>query len=335
MAIDPLDTSVTAALRAWRTQHSAGVALSVALGLCAPLCDTTETRQCFQDACARAGGSADIEGIFAALRPLFTEAERGVLLAGWKSGRIEEVMDAVAGQREQWALARSKVRSGMLLPAAILLMASFIAPLPGFFAEGGSGLGYLISAFTPLLIAYLAWRFIGNLALARARRTPADTARMERLDEIVLGLPIAGEMDRQRNQAEFAGTLGLLISAGMPITTALDICASAMPNSVYGREVARCAAAVREGGVPLSSVIQAGPLWPPRFIAAVVVGEQSGTLDAALARLASQAREEYTRAVERLAEWLPRLVYGLVALFVLFNIVKLLVMLSGFYQIPV
>src|SRR5438045_3946421 len=100
MPIDPLDHSVTEALRAWRVQHSAGIDVMQSLNQCAQLCRDDIARTAFQNAAQRATSGEGHAGMLDALRPALNEAERAVINAGWQSGRVESVLDAVVTQRE-------------------------------------------------------------------------------------------------------------------------------------------------------------------------------------------------------------------------------------------
>ncbi|MGD0092587.1 MAG: type II secretion system F family protein [Planctomycetota bacterium] len=328
MAIDPLDESVTAALRGWQIQHAAGVGVAQALESCATLCQTRETRECFQAASNRA--AAGFEDILESLRPLLAPAELALLAAGWKGGRFEAVLAAAAAQRELWAATRRKVRSRMMLPVGVLLLAAFVAPLPRFLTDGSGG-GYLSSALLPLAVAFLAWRCGGAWLQARSKPRGPGAGEPLKFDRFLLSLPIVGEIERQRSLAQFAGALGLLSGSGMPLLAALETCARAVPNRVYEREIRRFAAHAGQGR-PLSSALGDESLWPAPFVAAVVVGEKSGALEKTLLHLSNAAREDYSRAVERLGEWLPRIAYGLVALYVIWQIFQLVSRVGGMYQ---
>jgi type IV pilus assembly protein PilC len=301
-------------------QQHAGVDVSQALNTSAPICDFAEGRRCFEEASKRVAKGGGIEHSLDALRPLLSDGERAVLAAGWNSGRTEEVMDAVIAQRELWLQARTKIRSGMALPVIVLVMASFIAPLPNFIANGGA-LEYLISAAIPLGIAFLAWRFLSSRL---ENRTGS-------LDRTLLDLPIVGEFEKQRSISEFASLLSLLLSAGISISQALKICGCAVVNSVYREEIRRLEAVVSKGN-PLSSAMHAGKLWPPEYIASIVTGEKSGRLDDVLARLGANARERYIAAVDALVQWLPKIAYGIVALFIIVQIARLVGSLAVHYQ---
>ena len=321
MPIDPLDRSVTEALRAWRVQHNAGIDVTSTLTSCATLCSTLEAKATFQNAAQQTQTGGDIGGILNALRPTLSEAERAVISAGWQSGRVESVLDAVVEQRELWSAARSKIRSQLVLPFFILLFASFVAPVPAFIAGRIGFGGYVLSAGTPLLVAYFAWRLL--------ERTMAT--RSSKLDALLLEIPLLSRLEKSRCLSDFASVLSILISAGTSISIALEVCARAASNSLYRADIERFAIIVK-GGNPLSSAMRTGALWPHEFIAAIEVGEKSGTLDASLARLGKQLRERYSDSVEQLAAWLPRILYGLVALFVIIQIAMLVMQIAGIYN---
>lgn len=328
MTIDPLDESVTAALRAWQVQHGAGLSVAQTLESCATLCRTELARDCFRAASKRAADG--VEAMLGALRPVLSAAELALLAAGWEGGHVEQVLAGMTARRELWAQARRQMRSRLVLPLAMLLVAALVAPLPALFAGGGI-LAFLFSALAPLAVAFLLWRAGVSLLQARARRREAPVIEELPADRTLLGLPVVGEMERQRNLAEFAGLLGLLSGSGLPLSAALVACARAAPSSVYGQAIMRCAEGVGKG-LPLSSALRDESVWPAPFAASVVIGEKSGTLDETLLRLGNEAREEYGRAVEKLSEWLPRIVYCLVALFVIVQIFMLASRLAGIYE---
>ncbi|MCY3022043.1 MAG: type II secretion system F family protein [Planctomycetota bacterium] len=318
---DPFDHSVTEALRAWRMQHGAGIDTVQTLLMCAPICRSSRARACFEAASQRISGGDGIEGALQALSPVLSEAERFVIAAGWSGGRVEAALDAVVAQRELWLQTRSKIRSGMVLPVLVLLVASFVAPLPGFLVGEGSIQGYLFSALLPLAIAGVAWKVFSALL----------TSRPPGLDSLLLTVPLARQYEKQRSLSEFSSLLSLLLNAGVPIIQALQLCGRAVRNSLYREEIARCAAIV-EKGQPLSSALKPGRFWPPEYVAAVATGEKAGSLDAMLGRLGDQARERYTAAVMVFSLLLPKLIYGMVGLFVIWQIFQLVSRLAGVYN---
>jgi type IV pilus assembly protein PilC len=328
--IDPLDVSVTEALRAWKVQHEAGVSAVDALLNSAMVCRGA-ARACFEAAAQRARDGEGFDRLMDALRPALPEAECAVIVAGWQGGSAETVLDSVIRQRELWQQTRRRVRSGMVLPAGVLLLASFIAPLPNLVLNGGMVV-YCLSALLPVALAVGLWLVAARIFRARARQCVLADGRPGppgTLDHVLLAIPLAAEIERSRSMAEFASVLANLLKSGVRIDHALEITARVVRNGVYRRDVARFAETTQRG-TPLSSALSAcdASLWPPEFVSAVVVGEQAGALDETLARLAESARERYVRAIDHIGEWTPKLMYALVALYVIYIIFSLY---SGLY----
>ena len=326
MSVDTLDHSVTEALRALRVQHASGVAVELSLSTCATVCSAGSSRACFLEAASRAKKGESIESLMEALSPVLSETERATVVAGWNGGRIEAVLDSVVSQRELWYSARRRIRAQMIMPVLVLVIASFVAPVPAFIAGQIGPIGYFASALTPLLICFFGWSFLARIlwgrrpeAIAGPNTPPAPPTST---DEYKLRLPVITSVERNRCLAEYASCLGNLLSAGVPITQALETCARAMSNGVYRQAVARSADVTR-GGNLLSTSLFPTDIWPQDFVAAVRVGEQSGKMDEVLLRYADNARENYVRAIDAFAEWLPRIIYGVIALFVIYNIFKL------------
>ena len=101
MPIDPLDHSVTEALRAWRVQHSAGIDVTQTLTQCAQLCHDDVARRAFQNAAQRATGGEGHTGMLDALRPALNEAESlPMLLPHLLPSEVAEVILADGGSSE-------------------------------------------------------------------------------------------------------------------------------------------------------------------------------------------------------------------------------------------
>ena len=327
MPVDLLDPTVTEALRAWQMQLEAGIAASDALRLSATVCGPRAARVAFEEAARRAERGCSPGELLDALAEVVSPGERAVLAAGFKSGRTDAALAGVVELRELWARTRRTVRAKLVLPLAVLLIACFVAPLPRFVMTGDVVL-YLLSAAALPVLAIFAWLAAENVLQSAARREANGAST---LDHLVLSLPVLGGVVRARNEALAAALLSQMIAAGLLLSDALAATAAALTNGVYREEFLRLSQFVR-GGRPLTEALRAGRLWPPEFTAAVAVGEQSGALEESFRRLGLQARERYERRVTTLAEWLPRLLYVLVALFVLVNIAIMLGSIFDIYR---
>ena len=335
MPADPYDHSVTEALRAWRVQHSAGIAVGPSLETCAAICTFNSGKNCFLAAARHANGGGSIEQLLSALEPLLSQGERSTIAAGWNGGRADAVLDAVIAQRELWEIAMRKIRSHMMLPLLTLLMASFIAPLLEL-VRCGNVLMYFYSALFPIIIAAVVWKISAYLLQRRARVATtggpgALPKSADAFDRLLLSLPVVSQIEKNRNVSEIFMLLSNLISAGVTLSSALDMAAHCASNGVYRTELYRCSKMVQNGNA-LSKMLVLGNLWRVEQIAAVEVGEISGSLDDALARIGNFARDRYVASIDRFAEWLPRFMYGIIAMFMLISIFHGVSVIFGIYQ---
>jgi type IV pilus assembly protein PilC len=324
--IDTLDPVVTEALRSWRVQLEAGIASAEALEMSGGLLRGVG-RACFHQASARTAKGDGITTVLDALSPVLTPSERAILAAGWGAGRIEPTIDALVRQRELWRDARRRIAAKLMLPIATLVVAAFVAPLPMLFAEGGSIVMYFIYVAIPLVLAsalaVAAMVFVHMRATARVFNADGTPVPASGVDKLLLSVPLIAYLERLRCLAEFGEVLSHLLGAGAPIVQALESTAGAVRNGCYREEIVRLSRDAAKGfSFSTSMGEEPGELWPREFTAAVTVGERAGELDRTLARLAKEAREAYTRGIEQFAEWLPRFIYGLVALFVIWNIIR-------------
>jgi type II secretory pathway component PulF len=334
MGIDPLDPFVTEALRAWLVQYEAGIAPSEALRLAGTVCRSHTAQAAFADGAQRAARGSDAAEVLAVLAAVLPESERAVLAAGFKSGRLDAALGSVIGKRELWHATRAKIRARLALPGIVLLMAAFIIPLPGL-VLGGSMWIYVLSVAAPLAVAGAVWHLAGAAARARiaspVQEGQAVPAPVSRLDGLLLNLPVVAGLERARNLGESAGLLADLLGAGVVLSEALATCARTAPNGEYRGDLSRMAQQVLTG-TPLAQALTPGRLWPADFCAALAVGEHAGALEETARRLGRQWREQYAADVEQLGEWLPRLLYALVVLFILWGILQVVVQIIPHYS---
>jgi len=323
--VDPLDHSVTEALHALGMQVQAGIPLVRSLTSCGQMCRLASARAAFTEAAQGADAGKSFDQILASLGGVLSYTERTILAAGWEAGRAEEAIGLVVEQRQLMYRTRREMRTHMLLPAVTFTAACIIAPLPRLFLGGTmreylfSSLGPLVGAAAVLLIVRVAGRWRQRRHAGHLGDRPPAAGMVDRLG---LALPVWGLVERRRNQSEFGLLMGNLLSAGISLIDALRLAAIALPNGVYRQQIAVCREAVIAGGT-LSEALSTAGRWPPTWIASLEVGEVSGELDTALRRLGEQAHEGYVRAVRALGTWLPRLIYALVSLYIIYLIFQL------------
>lgn len=118
---------------------------------------------------------------------------------------------------------------------------------------------------------------------------------------IALKLPVFGDIIKKVAVARFTRTLGTMVSSGVPILEALNICARTAGNKVVERDVQRARVAISEGKSmvePLSESV----VFPPMVIQMIGVGESTGALDAMLAKVAEFYEDEVDNAVHAMKQ---------------------------------
>lgn len=232
--------------------------------------------------------------------------------AGEAGGALEQALTRLAQLGESEADLRSRLVSASVYPLFVLLFAltattfllTFVIPkLSTIFVESGQ----LLPWPTRVLLAVSGvvtrwwWAIPGALVLAgwafvRWRATPAGRAA---LDQALMAVPGVRTLVRKLDTARFARTLGVMVSQGVPVLQSLEIVARNVSNTVLRRAVERIRESVRDGS-SIAAALNASRAFPAFVGNMVAVGEESGTVDAALLKVASAYEREIDRAVRTL-----------------------------------
>ena len=106
-----------------------------------------------------------------------------------------------------------------------------------------------------------------------------------RFDQFKLRVPIFGPLVRKVIISRFTRTLGTLISSGVPIMQALEVVAKAVENKVVSQAIENVRSSIREGE-SIAIPMQASGLFPPMVVQMTAVGEETGSLDSMLQKVA-------------------------------------------------
>jgi type IV pilus assembly protein PilC len=241
--------------------------------------------------------------------------------AGEQAGLLDGMLLNLAEHQEKTESLKKRVHSALTYPALVMLVAVVVSSLllvmvvPQFeslFHGFGAALPPLTQAVIalsqamqtlgPLLVIVTVALGYGLVELKR-RSEPFNRG----LDRALLSLPITGRVLRQAAVARFTRTLSVLMAAGVPLIEALPSVAGACGNRVYADAVHAVRRQIATGSSLQRALRQTG-LFPEQVIQMVAVGEESGTLDAMLARVG----EFYQVAVDNQVEALSKLVEPLI-----------------------
>jgi type IV pilus assembly protein PilC len=278
---------------------------------------------------------ADIEGggsLYEALsaHPVqFDELYTNLVKAGESAGVLDTILDEIATYKERIESIKGKIKKALYYPAAVIAVAIVVTAvlliyvIPQFeavFANFGADL----PAFTRLMLNLSeALRANGLLILIvliglitafvmAKKRSPAFA---HWLDRVMLKFPLVGPILEKAAIARFCRTLAITFAAGVPLVDALQIVSGATGNAVYNDAAAR----IREDvavGHQLQLAMQQTNVFPNMVVQMAAIGEEAGSLDEMLIKVAEAYEEEVNNAVDALSSLLEPLIIVVVGILV-------------------
>ena len=241
--------------------------------------------------------------------PIYT----AVIGAGEQGGHLSVVLEQLADDLEDQQNLKAKLIGASLYPAIVSLVAmaiviflvtSVVPQVAGVFAGSKQKLPWLTTAmlsFSDFVRSY-GWAMLALLAavaLALLKALKQEAFRL-RFDAAWLQLPLIGRLSVGYNAARFAGTLGMLANAGVPILRALQTAAETLSNRAMRADALEALVLVREGA-PLAMALSQKKRFPGLLSMFARLGEQTGQLPLMLQRAAKQLSGEVQRRAMALA----------------------------------
>ncbi|HAS83216.1 MAG TPA: hypothetical protein DCS43_11235 [Verrucomicrobia bacterium] len=264
---------------------------------------------------------------------LFPELYANMVQAGEAGGILDTMLFRLADAREQEEESHRRVQAALAYPSlvaatgavtVVVLLAFFMPRVMALF-DNYSNLPFptrMLLGTSRFLSAYWPWLALGiGLVLGVLQRLAAlDRGRLL-VDGLKLRLPLLGKFLRDVELSRFARVFALLIDAGIPIDTVLQLSAKAIRNAVLRREIEAVRERTVRQGMSLSSGIKQSGSFPLFMGNMLAVGEETGRIDEALNEVAqfyeaSVARQ--SRMVVSLLEPVLLLVVGCLVGFIVF-----------------
>jgi type IV pilus assembly protein PilC len=238
--------------------------------------------------------------------PIFVNMVR----AGETGGVLDEVLNRVADHFESEQKLQGKIKSAMTYPLAmgglvlVVLAAMMIFVVPTFermFTDMGGKLPFITQLLVDISHFVASWKGLvlafaiaGAIALFKWwSKGPGRTV----WDNAKLNMPIFGSMIRKMALAKFTRTFGTLVSAGVPILSALDIVADTAGNEVVANAVKKARSAIKEGET-IAKPLSESKVFPSMLVQMIAVGEETGALDTMLNKIADFYDEEVAVATD-------------------------------------
>lgn len=236
-----------------------------------------------------------------------------LIYAGEQSGALDKMLDRVAAYKEKVESLKARVKKALWYPAAVmvvgitvtmLLLVKVVPQFESMFNNFGAELPALTQMTVNL--SELAQRYwlaalgavVASVMLIKfsVKRSPKVAYFMHAL---LLRLPVIGDILHKSSIARFARTLATTFASGVPLVEGLDTAAGAAGNKVYEHAIVQARQDVATGQ-QLNFAMRMTNRFPALAIQMVSIGEESGSLDAMLNRVADYYEEEVDNKVDAL-----------------------------------
>jgi type IV pilus assembly protein PilC len=237
-----------------------------------------------------------------------------LVAAGEQAGILDSLLDRLATYKEKMLAIKSKIKSALFYPTAIIVVSFIITAvimifvIPAFkdvFRSFGADLPaptLIVIAMSDFFVSYW-WAIFGLLGggiyafLESWKRSDVVKIAMDRL---LLRAPIFGEIVKKSVIARWTRTLATMFAAGVPLVESLDSVGGAAGNYVYKTATRQIQGEVASG-TSLTNSMQNANVFPNMVTQMVAIGEESGALDSMLSKVADFFEQEVDDAVEAMS----------------------------------
>jgi type IV pilus assembly protein PilC len=259
----------------------------------------------------------------------FDELVCSLVAAGEQAGILEGLLDKIATYKEKTEALKSKIKKALFYPTAVVVVAFIVTAILLIFVVPQfeslfKGFGADLPAFTRMVINLSEWMQsnwwmvllgIGGAGYGFSQAKKRSRKFAHGLDRIVLKLPIIGEILTKAIIARYARTLSTMFAAGVPLVEAMESVAGAAGNAVYAEAILQMRDNVATGQQLQLSMAQTG-LFPNMVVQMVAIGEESGSLDAMLSKVADFFEQEVDDAVDSLSSLIEPLIMAVLGVLV-------------------
>lgn len=276
---------------------------------------------------------------------VFSPLYINMIRAGEASGALEVVLLRLAEYLEGQVKLRNRFISTMVYPVIMVVLATgvvaflMIKVIPKVVVIF-QDVNQALPVYTRILIFishFMAdyWYLLIGLAvlmvyaIRRYRKTPEGR---EKIDILMLKIPILGKIVKLRAVSRFSRTLATLLKSGIPLLQSLDIVKNIVNNVVLEKTIEDARDLISEGSSIAEPLRKTG-VFPPMVIRMISVGEQSGELEAMLEKIADTTDNEIDTFVSALTSLLEPVIILLLAGMVLFIILSVLMPIFQINQI--
>jgi type IV pilus assembly protein PilC len=252
-----------------------------------------------------------------------------LVTAGEHAGILETLLEKIATYKEKTESMKGKIKKALFYPLAVIVVAFIITAILLIFVvpqfeDMFNNFGADLPALTMLVVelsklaqdwwwAVLIVVFVIFQLLKQAKQRSKKFNEL--LDKVILKAPIIGPIITKATIARFARTLSTMFAAGVPLVEAMNTVAGAAGNSVYSKGILRMRDDISTGN-QLNVVMKQSELFPNMVVQMVAIGEEAGSIDSMLAKVADFYEEQVDDAVDGLTSLLEPLIMAFLGVIV-------------------
>ena len=241
--------------------------------------------------------------------------------AGETSGMLDAILERLATYKEKILAIKGKIKSALFYPISVIVVAIVVVwvimiwVIPAFkqvFTSFGADLPaptLMVMAVSDFFVSYwwLGVIIIGGSLFAFFTLLRRSTAFRYTVDRLSLKIPVIGDILEKATIARWTRTLSTMFAAGVPLVESLDAVAGASGNSVYAAATKRIQTEVSTGA-SLTNSMSNTKLFPSMVLQMTQIGEESGSLDGMLSKIAEFYEREVDDAVAALSSLLEPII---------------------------
>jgi type IV pilus assembly protein PilC len=338
-------TELAVMCRQFSTMIDAGVNLVRCLTVLSEQATSPKLRAILNDIRAEVEGGSTLTRALEKYPNVFDRLFVGLVNAGEVGGALEESLQRLAGFLEKDVELRRKVKSAMTYPILVMCFAIAVViglmtfVLPKFMVlfedlqiKELPAPTMMLKATSNFMVHKWYWMILFIVGFLIVFRIFVKTRVGRRLyDRIKLKAPVLGKLNHKVALARFARTLSTLLSSGVGILQAMETVAGTVSNDIISDAILSARASIREGE-RIAEPLARSKLFPPMVVQMISIGEESGSLDPMLAKVADFYESEVEAALESLTSAIEPVLIVLLGVVAGFIVISILLPLISVIQ---
>ena len=259
----------------------------------------------------------------------FDDLTCNLVNAGEQAGILESLLNKIATYKEKTEALKSKIKKALFYPTAVIVVAFIITAILLIFVipqfeDLFSGFGADLPALTQFVVNlseffqaywFVIFAGIGLIGFLYTQIHRRSLAVRDAVDKLSLKLPVIGEILTKAALARFARTLATMFAAGVPLVEAMSSVAGAVGNAKYRDAITQMRDDVASG-TSVTAAMEQVNVFPNMVVQMASIGEEAGSLDMMLGKVADFYEQEVDDAVDALSSLLEPIIMAVLGVLV-------------------